>query len=220
MAYELITEPYTEQTPHWPQTGRHIMAHYDEDSVVVYQAYNAAIGAYAVAEGCFYGAPGFKTERMTWIKPNFLWMMHRSEWARKAHQEVILAIWLDRVGFDAILRKAVLSAFDPQIYDDYDDWKQSVNASSVRVQWDPDYNPVDDRLDRRAIQIGLRGKTAKHYAGGGWIDHIEDITEFVHTQYKNAHKPYTDLVLPRERVYPVYDEDIAYRLGVDADTGA
>jgi len=215
MAYELITKPYTEQHPHWPQTGRHIMAHYDDESVVVYQAYNKAIGAYAAAEDCFYGAPGFKLERMTWIKPNFLWMMHRSGWASKDSQEVVLAIWLDRVGFDAILRKAILSAYDPQIFDDYDEWKTAVNNSSVRVQWDPDYNPGDGRIERRAIQIGLRGKTARHYADGGWINHIEDITEFVHTQQKNTTKPYANLLLPRERVYPVYHEDVAARLGVD-----
>lgn len=219
MAYTLHTEPYVDQLAHWPKSGQHIMAQYDDDTVVVYQAYNQRIGHYAAAEDCFYGAPGFKMERMTWIKPNFLWMMHRSEWASRENQTVVLAIWLDRVGFDAMLRKAIPSSYDERVFETYEDWQQAVGSSSVRVQWDPDYNPVDGRLDRRAVQIGIRGKTARHYADGGWIYHIEDITEFVLEQHANRRKPYRDLLLPRERVYPVYDEDVAFRLGVDELSG-
>ncbi len=38
--------------------------------------------------------------RMTWIKPNFLWMMYRSGWAVKKNQERILAIKLTKKGFE------------------------------------------------------------------------------------------------------------------------
>lgn len=212
---ELITEPYNTQHQHWPQSGRHIMAQYDDEAVVVYQAYNRHIGRYAAEEDLFYGAPGFKMDRMTWIKPNFLWMMHRCGWATKPDQEMVLAIWLDRVGFDAILRKAVISSFDQRVYDDEAQWKQAVGASSVRVQWDPDYGPGDNWLERRALQLGLRGKAGNHYANGGWILHIEDITPFVHEQRENAKRPYDKLLLPKERPYPVYNEDLAWYLGID-----
>jgi len=40
---------------------------------------------------------------MSWIKPNFLWMMYRSGWGAKPGQQVILAIALTRSYFDAIL---------------------------------------------------------------------------------------------------------------------
>lgn len=33
---------------HWPKEGRHILAQYDEDSIVVYQAYCPEIAKYAV----------------------------------------------------------------------------------------------------------------------------------------------------------------------------
>jgi len=46
----LQTERYLDQKQRWPKAGQHILAHYDEDSIVVYQAYNAAIGRYAVCE--------------------------------------------------------------------------------------------------------------------------------------------------------------------------
>lgn len=45
----------------------------------------------------------FKMDRMTWIKPSFLWMMYRSGWATKKDQERILAIDIKREGFNTFL---------------------------------------------------------------------------------------------------------------------
>ena len=72
----LHLEPYTQQLARWPATRRHILAQFDEQHVVVYQAYRPSIAAYAVAHGKF--GQDFSFSRMTWIKPNFLWMMYRS----------------------------------------------------------------------------------------------------------------------------------------------
>ena len=58
-----------------------IRAVYTQDSIRVYQAYSDFIADDAVKNGRF-GA-GFKIERMTWIKPSFLWMMYRCGWAEK-----------------------------------------------------------------------------------------------------------------------------------------
>ena len=49
----LVTEPYLAQQAHWPQTGRHILAQYDEHSIIVYQAYRPAIGRFAATHGYF-----------------------------------------------------------------------------------------------------------------------------------------------------------------------
>ena len=95
------TVSYREQVARWPREGRHIMAHYDDDSIVVYQAYRPSIGTYAAEHQRFGGDWSFS--RMSWIKPNFLWMMYRCGWAEKPGQEVVLAIRLDRRGFDEIL---------------------------------------------------------------------------------------------------------------------
>ena len=54
----LITEPYLAQQARWPRSGRHILAQFDADSVVVYQAYNPAIGHFAARHGYFGG--GFR----------------------------------------------------------------------------------------------------------------------------------------------------------------
>jgi hypothetical protein len=77
----LMIEPYLAQEAHWPRSGRRILAQFDEESVVVYQAYRPAIGHFAAEHGYFGGA--FSLSRMSWIKPNFLWMMYRCGWASK-----------------------------------------------------------------------------------------------------------------------------------------
>jgi uncharacterized protein DUF4291 len=80
------TRPYLEQLPTWPPSGRHILAQFDDDSIYVYQAYRPAIANYAVTNQRFGGE--FSYNRMSWIKPNFLWMMYRSGWAgRKVRRE-------------------------------------------------------------------------------------------------------------------------------------
>ena len=46
---EWLTESYIEQNDKiWPTEGRHVLAQYDDDSVVVYQAYCPEIAGYAV----------------------------------------------------------------------------------------------------------------------------------------------------------------------------
>ncbi len=69
------TESYLAQASRWPSEGRHILAQYDDESIVVYQAYRDSIGRFAAEHGYFGG--DFKLSRMSWIKPNFLWMMYR-----------------------------------------------------------------------------------------------------------------------------------------------
>src|SRR3954465_6657814 len=107
----LINEAYLAQNARWPKSGRHILAQFDAESVVVYQAYNPAIGHWAARHGYF--GSGFGMGRMSWIKPNFLWMMYRSGWGTKENQEVTLAIRLRRDAFDEILSLAVPSSYDP-----------------------------------------------------------------------------------------------------------
>ena len=110
----LHVEPYASQTERLPRSGRHILAQFDDDAIVVYQAFRPAIGHWAAEHGRFGGE--FSFARMSWIKTSFLWMMYRSGWATKPGQEVVLAVWLRRVGFEAILAEAVPSTFDPAYY--------------------------------------------------------------------------------------------------------
>src|SRR6478735_88475 len=103
-------ETYPEQAKVWPKEGRHILAQFDAETVIVYQAYRPTIGRFAAEHGAFGG--DFSYSRMSWIKPNFLWMMYRSGWGTKEGQEVTLAVRLRRDAFDEVLLRAVHSSFD------------------------------------------------------------------------------------------------------------
>src|SRR4051812_9621899 len=175
----ISTAPYLEQVTRWPSSGRHILAHFDSKSVIVYQAYSRTIGRFAAENGYFGGE--FSLDRMSWIKPNFLWMMYRSGWGTKDGQEVSLAVWLKRAAFDLILKEAVHSTFDATVYANQAEWQRAVSHSSVRLQWDPDHNPDGGKAERRAIQLGMRGDTLARYSRE-WIVRIEDISDFVEEQ--------------------------------------
>jgi hypothetical protein len=210
----LTLERYRDQQARWPAEGRHILAQYDETSVVVYQAYRSAIGHYAARHGRFGGE--FSLNRMSWIKANFLWMMYRSGWGTKDGQEVTLAIWLRRAAFEEILREAVPSSFAPDVYASHDDWQAAVARSSVRLQWDPDHHPHGRPLARRAIQLGLRGDALARYAGE-WLLRIEDISPLVARQYEGVRAgDLAALMTPQETVYPIVDATVAQRLGLQA----
>jgi hypothetical protein len=214
---KLFTEPCSVQQSRWPRSGRHILAQFDEASVVVYQAYRPAIGHFAARHGYFGGE--FSLSRMSWVKPNFLWMMYRSGWGTKPDQEVTLAVRLRREAFDTILREAVHSSLQPAVYRDEEQWRRAVALSSVRLQWDPDHGPSGQPLQRRAIQLGLRGDSLRRYARE-WVLSIEDVSDFVSEQRKRVEeRDYSRLLTPREDVYPVRDPAVAAKLGIDPAGG-
>jgi hypothetical protein len=211
MAMRIATESYNAQRARWPSAGRHILAHYDDKTIVVYQAYQPAIAEFAVTHQRF-GGPGFSFARMSWVKPNFLWMMYRSGWGTKAGQEATLAMRVRRDAFDAILADAVHSSFVPEVYGREQDWREAVARSSVRLQWDPDHDPHAVPLERRAIQLGLRGETLRRYATE-WLVEIEDISSFVSEQ-RGRLADRQPIETPREDVLPVVDARVAARLGL------
>jgi hypothetical protein len=104
MTFPLETERWETQQQVWPQQGYHLLAHYDDTTIIVYQAYRPAIAEYAVRHGHFGGE--FSPNRMSWIKPGFLWMMHRSGWATKPDQERILAVRLPREVFETLTSRS------------------------------------------------------------------------------------------------------------------
>ena len=203
---KLKLKKYTEQLKEWPASGYHIMAQYDEEKVIVYQSYRPEIGNFAT-KNQFFGGP-FKYTRMTWIKPNFLWMMYRNGWATKEGQEVVLAIHLKREAFERYLSQAVYSSFQSDLYNDWDDWQQHVKNSSIRLQWDPDHNPYGGKLERRAIQIGIRNEEIIKYAKEDILE-IEDISEFVREQHQFVlAKDLDKLIVPAEKPYLSSSEEV------------
>src|ERR1043165_1580365 len=101
MSLPFPTEPYRLQREQWPSTGRHILASFDDETIVVFQADSPAIGKLPAQHGYFGG--DFSYGRMSWIKPNCLWMMYRSNWGQATGQEIVLAVRLRRTFFDSLL---------------------------------------------------------------------------------------------------------------------
>lgn len=206
----LETAPYDKQAAGWPEAGRCILANYDDDSIVVYQAYNRAIGEWAVEHGRL-GGPAFSFNRMSWIKPNFLWMMYRSGWGTKENQEMTLALRIKQEFFERILEAAVPSSFDAELYADRASWKSDVERSEVRLQWDPDHAPSGAKLERWAVQIGLRDRALSDFAKG--LIEVIDFTAFVTEQAENLNGA---LMTPLERVYTPRSALARRRIGLGA----
>ncbi|MEO1029865.1 MAG: DUF4291 domain-containing protein [Bacteroidota bacterium] len=206
----LNIKSYKEQLATWPKQGHHIMAQYDDEKIIVYQSYRPDIGNFA-AQNQYFGGD-FSLNRMTWIKPNFLWMMYRNGWATKVGQEVCLAIHLKRDAFDRYLKQAVYSSYQSDLYPTREAWQEQVQNSTIRLQWDPDHDPYGAKLERRAIQIGIRGKEVEKYAKDDILE-IEDITPFVKEQYKYVlHKSLDHLMIPEEHPLVFKDEDLNKQL--------
>jgi hypothetical protein len=194
----------------WPKEGRHILAQYDDDTIIVYQAYRPSIGRYVAEHRTFGG--DFSYSRMSWVKPNFLWMMYRSGWGTKEGQEVTLALRLRRVFFDSLLAQAVRSTWDRDQFATEKEWSQAVGRSSVRLQWDPDHHPSGAKLERRAIQLGLRGEALEAFGQRELVE-VLDVSAFVAEQRERLSSGgVSALVMPREQVYRPADRAVAVRL--------
>lgn len=157
---------------------RQIRAVYNDKTIRVYQAYSDLIADSALNHGTFISPP-FKMERMTWIKPSFLWMMYRAGWGKKdANQKRILAIDITLEGFEWALQHSILSEHAKN-YEDKNEWLKIKNSTPVRVQWDPERDLLLNPLKHRAIQIGLANEAVSYYVNN-WICNITEVTELAH----------------------------------------
>ncbi|WP_330317474.1 DUF4291 domain-containing protein [Streptomyces platensis] len=181
---------------------RRIRALHTDTTVTVYQAYSPALGLPAARDGRFPVA--WKRERMTWIKPSFLWMMYRCGWGEKADQETVLAIEIDRAGFDWALRNACLSHYDADEHADREGWRRELKGAPARVQWDPERDLGLRALPYRSLQLGLSGEASRRYADE-WTVAIRDVTPLareVRALVRAGETAAAAALLPEERPYP------------------
>ncbi|GCF10792.1 DUF4291 domain-containing protein [Dictyobacter arantiisoli] len=190
-----------------------IRADYESKSIIVYQAYSKAIALPAVQHNRFV-AP-FSLNRMTWIKPSFLWMMERSNWGKKPGQDTILAIRISRQGWEEALSQAVLTSYDPHAYRiSQDEWNTRLKQATVLIQWDPERNLRGKSLPVRSIQVGLSRHIIERYVND-WTLEIRDITPLVRKirgLLQAGEEAKARDFLPRERVYPLA-EALARNIG-------
>jgi hypothetical protein len=182
---------------------RQIRASYTAETITVYQAYGPEIARPALAAGRFV-AP-FKRERMTWIKPSFLWMMYRCGWATKPGQEHVFAVEITRAGFEWALARACLSHYDHEHHADRAEWTRQLKASPVRVQWDPERSLRLGALPYRSLQVGLSGEAVHRYVDE-WLVRLTDVTPLAHEIHGLVTAGDEDAaraLLPAERPYPL-----------------
>jgi len=183
------------------------MAQFDDETIVVYQAYCPSIATFLTENG-YFGGPDFSFSRTSWIKPSFLWMMFRSDWGTSLDQEVVLALRMRRSHFDALLERAVPTRFKADDFPDEEAWRLKVKRSDVQVQWDPDRDPAGAKVERRAIQLALRGEALAAFRGPAFVD-VSDVSDLVATLRDSLDtKDWPDLETPIEHPYPVRDDAI------------
>jgi hypothetical protein len=180
-----------------------IRANYDKDTIVVYQAYGPAIAEPALEQQRFVSP--FSFHRMTWIKPSFLWLMHRSNWGRKKGQEKTLAVRIKRTGWDKALSLGVLTHPESSVYPSPSEWERQFKSAQVHIQWDTERSLRGAGLNHFSIQVGV----SRHLIGefvDEWIVEIEDwsptVAKIRQLIRSGREKSAKRLLLP-EHVYPV-----------------
>jgi len=177
-------------------------AEHDEDGVFFYQAFKDEIADFAIQHQRF-GGPDFNPSRMTWIKPSFGWVLYRSGYARKHHQNRILKV---KVPHDAVADMLSKCAC-----------RHGGGGTLGRVQWDPERdlwqgdgsgkrNREPRKMRVRAIQMGVSGHISEQYVHS--IVSIEDVTQLAQRvglahESDDVKAAMADLrpELPRERPY-------------------
>ncbi|MBL1095595.1 DUF4291 domain-containing protein [Streptomyces coffeae] len=201
---------------HGPEEPRHdrprheIRALHTATTVTVYQAYGPHIGRPAARDGRFPAA--WKRDRMTWIKPSFLWMMYRCGWGEKEGQETVLAIEITREGFAWALRNACLSHYASGLHPDQASWKRQLRRAPCRVQWDPERDLRLSPLPYRSLQLGLSEEAARRYADE-WTVAISDVTPLaqeIHALVRQDELDAAAALLPEERPFPAGDDLLAH----------
>jgi hypothetical protein len=156
-----------------------IGADYDDEGIFVYQAFSEPTAVWAVEKQTFMGCPQFNPDRKTWIKPSFGWVLYRSGYGLKHHQDRILKIKLDHDTLGVLLSNCVCG--------------HGQGGTDGRIQWDPERDMMTSKNGQeprkmrctRAIQIGLAGHLSRKYVEG--ILTIEDVTDLSHAVGR-AHK--------------------------------
>ncbi|WBP86620.1 DUF4291 domain-containing protein [Kitasatospora cathayae] len=182
---------------------REIRADHDARTIVLYQAYPPAVADAALAAGRFVSP--FSFHRMTWIKPSFRWLMHRSNWAQKPGQTRVLAVRITRAGWEEALSRAVLTTAHPD----------ELAGAEVHVQWDPERTLRGAALNQYSIQVGIGRSLIRTFAEE-WVTELTDLTPQVQriaALVRGGQPAKAQRLLPPERPYQLPAET-AQRLDI------
>jgi hypothetical protein len=190
-----------------------IRAEFDKKTITVYQAYNEEIALPAIKNNKFENP--FSFNRMTWIKPSYLWLMERSNWGEKSNQDYILGIKIKRECWEKALSLGVLTHPDKDVYASGFEWEKQFSEAKVHIQWDPERTLRGEKLEERSIQVGISRFLIEEF-NNEWIAEIINLTPLTKKinqlrkigKHKEAKK-----LLPQEKNYPL-DSQIEKRIGI------
>ena len=189
-----------------------VYADYDEQGVYVYQAFKPETVEIAVEKGTF--GKGFGFDRTSWIKPSFGWVLRRTKYGTKNRMQGIAKIKITHDAFLEILNQSIESHWNKNVFPNEDDWMLALKKSEVIHQWDPERDLIGKRLNRQAIQIGIRGEVLRKYVSD-FIIGVEDVSELAHTIGKIKKEGGKNLPeVPEEKEYEVSD-DLFFKLGCE-----
>lgn len=193
---------------------REVRATFDRTSILVYQAYNDSIADAALKAGRF--VPPFSYHRMTWIKPSFLWLMARSNWATKTNQTRILGVRITHDGWNEALSAGQLTHFDADIHSSRTAWEDAFSVSGVHVQWDPERSIRGKKLQHRTIQVGLSRAVIERYVQDWTIEIIDETARVqkMRTLLTAGDSSRARRQLPVERLYTGFNAKVAAKLGI------
>ncbi len=182
---------------------RQVRAVYSPETITVYQAYPVPIAIAAARAGRF--VPPFKRDRMSWLRPSFLWQMYRCRWATADGQERVLAVEVTREGFEWALAHSCLAQYDHAFHPDREQWTAALKESPVRVQWEPERSLALTPLPHRSLQVGLGESVLDRYVEE-WTVGVTDITHVVRRireLVRRGDEQRALQMVPDERPYPL-----------------
>lgn len=185
-------------------SGRCFRALYDTSSIRVYHLTTDSIADEALALGTF--GQKFNHEKINWLKPSFLWAMHRSNWSTKRGRSRVLAVDIKRSGFDYIFEKATCSVYDKTYCGTEEAWQRKISETNIRCKWDIARDEYGAPTNHLTVQYAISGEISRRYSHE-WIICLTDITGMVR-ELKNLldlGTPITGL-LPAEKTYTESNE--------------
>ncbi|MEQ1500635.1 MAG: DUF4291 family protein [Myxococcota bacterium] len=177
---------------------RTVLATYDDDAVIVWQAHSDAVADAALRDGGF-GGRSWRTDRTTRFRLSLPSLLARNGWATRPGRERILAVRLCRVGFDAVLRQAVHAAMEPGVYPCRNAWHLATRYGQVTLAWHPDVDPTGAELDHETLRVGVRDGVLARFARD-WVVGVEDWTPWV---VANRTQVSASLPVPAVAPYPL-----------------
>jgi hypothetical protein len=173
--------------------ARALIASFDAESVVAYQAFPEALGAEIVARRGLGG--GWRFDRHTRLQTSWRFVADRYAFGDRLHRSRILAIHVSRAGFDALVTAALTAEWDPALYKTSGAWRLATRFAPVLVEW-------IDETPRFVVHGPLVRQLATE-----WVVDLRDVSaEFRALRDGEARAP-------QEADYPV-PPDVAARIGL------